>query len=236
MLPQHFRSEGEIAAAILTGRELGIGPMTSLRSIHLIKGKVGLAADLQLALMIRAGAKISWAHDGSAGLAELHITRPGQATYVSRYTTDDARAAGILSDMYKKHPGPMLRARAISAAGRAYYPDVLAGVYTPEEIASIEVDGPRDQPASLPAPASPTVYETVCELLRAAQTHADIAYARAQIKARWEGPRPTQQQLDELGMLGDHATRRADAQHRGAQRDPCDAPQREPGDEGDGGP
>lgn len=140
-IPQHLKNEGEIAAVILAGRELGLPPMTSLRSLSLIKGKVTLAADVQLALMVKAGAKHRWISDGSNGVAKLELTRPGYEPHTSTFTLEDAQKAGLASqDNYKKHQGAMLRARAVSAAARAYMPDVLAGCYVPGELE-------EDQPA-----------------------------------------------------------------------------------------
>jgi hypothetical protein len=158
-IPQHLKNEGEIAAVILAGQELGLAPMISLRSLRLIKGNVTLAADVQLALMIRAGAKIRWISDGSDGHAKLEVTRPGQAPYVSQFSLEMAKKAGLLNnDNYQKHPASMLRARCVSSAGRAYMPDVLAGCYVPGEIE-------EDVPAQ---PSKP---------LRAVRTLDDVASA-----------------------------------------------------------
>jgi hypothetical protein len=142
-IPQHLKNEGEIAAVILAGRELGLPPMTSLRSLSLIKGKVTLAADVQLALMVKAGAKHRWLSDGSNGVAKLELTRPGYEPHTSTFTLEDAQKAGLASqENYKKHQGAMLRARAVSAAARAYMPDVLAGCYVPGELEEDQVAKP----------------------------------------------------------------------------------------------
>lgn len=134
-LPAHIKNEGEIVAIVMAGRELGIAPMASLRSINLIKGRVTLAADMQLALMVRAGAKFHWASDGGNDCAELHVTRPGQETHVQRFTMDDAKRAQLSGgENWRKYPAAMLRARCVSATAKAYFPDVLAGVYVPEEL------------------------------------------------------------------------------------------------------
>lgn len=142
-LPAHIRNEGELVAIILAGRELGLSPMTSLRSINLIKGRVTLSADAQLALMVRAGAKFHWASDGGNDCAELHITRPGQETHVQRFTMEDAKRAQLAGgENWRKYPQAMLRARCVSAAAKAYFPDVLAGVYVPEELEEAEKPAP----------------------------------------------------------------------------------------------
>jgi hypothetical protein len=136
-LPTHLRGEGEIVAVVLAGRELGIGPMASIRSIKIVKGNVTLDAALQLGLMIRAGLKYRWLNDGSDGqTASLELSRDGQEPYVSTFTLAFAERAGLLKDggNWKMYPQAMLRARAISAAGKAYCPDILAGIYLPDEL------------------------------------------------------------------------------------------------------
>lgn len=44
-----------VTAAILTGRELGVGPMTALAHIHIVKGKPGQSAQLMRSLIFSAG-------------------------------------------------------------------------------------------------------------------------------------------------------------------------------------
>ena len=50
VLPPHAREPGAAAAIMLAGLELGLQPMESIRSLHLVDGRVVLAADAQLAL------------------------------------------------------------------------------------------------------------------------------------------------------------------------------------------
>lgn len=124
-----------IAAAILTGIELGIGPMEALRSIHMIEGKPTMSSEMMLGRAMRAGIRCRWVRTDANG-AEIEVTRDGYSSRLS-FTMDDARAAGLAGKgNWKTYPAAMLRARCASAAMRAFCPDVLgAGVYTPEELA-----------------------------------------------------------------------------------------------------
>lgn len=157
-IPAHLRTPGEIAAVVLAGRELGLQPMVSLRSLSMIKGKVVLAADVMLGLMIRSGVKVEWLADGSAAqgnIAKLKLFRPGHEPYTSAFSIEDAQRAGLASnDNYRKHQGAMLRARAVSAGARAYCPDVLSGCYVPGELEEDEAprakkSGGKVQPMTL---------------------------------------------------------------------------------------
>lgn len=164
-IPQHLKNEGEIAAVILAGRELGLQPMVSLRSLSMIKGKVVLAADVMLGLMIRAGAKVKWISDGANGVAKLELTRPGQEPHVSTFTMEDAQKAGLASnDNYKKHQGAMLRARAVSSAARAYMPDILSGSYVPGEL--------EEEPATSRAGKAKRTLDDVASVPRESQAIA----------------------------------------------------------------
>jgi len=138
-LPQHLQTAGAVVAVILAGRELGIPPMSSLRSISLLKGKVIIAADQQLALMKARGARVRWVKDGTDGEAVLEVTRLGESEpQLSRYTWQMAERAGLTGQpTWQKHPASMLRARAASAAGKAIMPDVLSGCYVPGELDDI---------------------------------------------------------------------------------------------------
>jgi len=134
-LPSHLKNEGEIAAVVLAGRELGIPPMASIRGIKLVKGNVTLDASLQLGCMMRAGCKVTWLDDGTGGTARLRLERPGQAAHEQVFSMEMAQRAGLAGgDNWRKYPAAMLRARCVSAAGKAYCPDILAGVYVPGEI------------------------------------------------------------------------------------------------------
>jgi hypothetical protein len=157
-LPQHLRNEGEIAAVMLAGIELGLQPMVSLRSLNMIKGKVVISADVQLGLMLRAGIKAKWLSDGRNGKAELELSRAGHEPHVSTFTLEDAQRAGLASnDNYRKHQGAMLRARCVSSAARAYCPDILAGCYVPGEIDETPPDTHREAMAAFAGPITTTL-------------------------------------------------------------------------------
>jgi len=124
-----------IVAAIMTGAEIGIGPMQALRSIHVIEGRPTLSADLMLSLALRAGIRVSWL-EKTETVARVRLSREGHGTHEHSYTIGEAKRAGLSGRAnWKRYPAAMLRARCISAALRAWCPDVLgAGVYVEGEI------------------------------------------------------------------------------------------------------
>lgn len=141
-LPKHLQNPGQIAAVVLAGQELGIPPMASIRGIKLVMGNVTLDASLQLAVMARGGVRFKWLEQTDK-VARLWLQRPGFEPHEQTFTIEDAQRAGVLSnDTWKKYPAAMLRARCVSAAGKAYAPDMLSGVYLAEELPSEEVEAP----------------------------------------------------------------------------------------------
>ena len=44
-----------VLSTVMLGRELGLPAMASLRSVHIIKGKHSLSADLMVALVLKSG-------------------------------------------------------------------------------------------------------------------------------------------------------------------------------------
>lgn len=133
-LPSAIKTPAQVAAIVLTGRELGIPPMHALRSIHIIQGKPTLAAELQLGLFHRAGGK-SQVKKSDATVCEMSFTHPNGSSHTETYTIDDAKRANLLNkDGWKNYPKAMLRARCISSGLRIVAPDIIAGIYDPEEL------------------------------------------------------------------------------------------------------
>ena len=129
---------------MLLGRELGMPAMGALRSVHIIEGKHSLSADLMVALVLKSG--------NGGVLPGGRIHRHQACTFETKrkgapqpqrlsYTIDDAEKAGIArKGNWAKMPKQMLRARAKSELARLEYPDLLAGLYTPEELRDAKVE------------------------------------------------------------------------------------------------
>lgn len=126
---------GDILIILMLGHELGLAPMQALRSVVVINGKPIVSADLAVSLVKK---------HTSCSFFRLVSTDDSQATYETErkgegrtkmiWTMQQAVAAGLAGrGPWKAHPAAMLRARASLALARAVYPDVLLGVYSPDE-------------------------------------------------------------------------------------------------------
>lgn len=146
-VPKALRGKpAAVLACILTGQELGVGPMQSLAHIHVIEGKPTQSAELMRALVQKAGhrfvvRKLSGTEVIVAGTRsdtgdELEVT----------WTWADAQTAKVTGkDVWKQYPRAMLLARATSELCRAHFADVLGGVsYTPDELGADVYIDPHD--------------------------------------------------------------------------------------------
>jgi hypothetical protein len=134
-----FRGPESTFVAILAGHDMGLTPLTALRGIHVIEGKPTISADLMASIILASG-KAKFFRcvlaESNAQKATYETHREGDPEPVRHvFTMDDAKAAELAGKgMWKKYPRNMLRARCISELARMVYPDLLAGVYTAEEL------------------------------------------------------------------------------------------------------
>lgn len=153
----------EAMMVVLAGREHGLTAMASLMNCHMIKGKFTMSADMVAALATRRGVVIELV-ESTSDKATYSFSGAGRTVPFSfTYTMADAKRAGLLgkSDSnWEKHPGPMLRARALTQGLRAVYPGLLSGAYLTDEIREVIDVTPVTQPSGnnghaslgLPAP------------------------------------------------------------------------------------
>jgi len=139
-VPTAFRGKPEaVFAAILYGDELGLGPMQSLNSIHVIEGKPSMAPELMRALVARAGHRldVKLASNDKVVLWGKRADNDSEATV--EWSMKDAQQAGLAGrGAWKTYPRAMLLARATSEICRMIFSDCIMGLsYTPEEASSI---------------------------------------------------------------------------------------------------
>lgn len=125
-----------VAAAIMYGRELGLEPMSSLRSINVIKGKPSLSSEAMRAMVMAAGHEITFPEMTNTRCVIRGRRRGSEDTTTVTYSMDDAKRAGLSGNsQYSKMPRQMLTARATAELCRLIFADVIGGL-----IADVEVD------------------------------------------------------------------------------------------------
>ena len=140
--------QADMFAAALHGRELGIGPMTSINELYLVNGTMSMSAKLMAALIYRAGhiIKLKITATGTKGTALRWHPQSSELVEVGEYefTNADAKKAGLdKKQTYSEYPKLMQSARCISGLARLFYADVIHGFgYVPEEVGVADVVEP----------------------------------------------------------------------------------------------
>lgn len=197
----------QVTAAILTGRELGLEPMASLRSIHVINSTPALAALALRAVVLAAGHRM-WVEEANNTRAVVAGVRAGD-THEQRvtWTMDDAKARGLAGKQnWRTQPRNMLIARATAEVARLVAADAILGVpYVLEELEDGDVE-----PAALPAP--PPAAET--KPLRRRQQPARPVVSRSQPAVEPRQPAEDDPPLDDQTPATEPAPRASRAQLR----------------------
>ncbi|NUP18348.1 MAG: hypothetical protein HOZ81_20145 [Streptomyces sp.] len=150
----------EIVAVVLAGHELGIKPMTSLKSIDVIQGQPALRAHAMRGIVLNKGHEIELVESD-----DQHCVMRGRRKGSENWQTvvwdiPRARQLGLLNkDQWKKQPKTMLIARATGELCRLIAADALHGMpYVAEELdgyAHGEVVQQKQAPLSVAALTAP---------------------------------------------------------------------------------
>lgn len=141
-VPSSYRGKpDEVLAAILAGRELGIGPMQALKDIHMIDGRPALAAHLQLAMLRKGGVQILDS-ESTNERAVIHARRKDTGEEATiEWTIEEADRADLTKKKnWRSYPADMLWSRAVGRLTRRIGSDLVIGMpYTAEEVADFEL-------------------------------------------------------------------------------------------------
>jgi hypothetical protein len=192
-LPAHLRTGAQVAAVILTGRELGMEPMRAVRSLSLVKGKVVESADSQLARFKADGGRAQF-KVLTESEAVLWLRHPNGDEHTESFTLADAKNAGLASnENYRKFPKAMLRSRAITAGLKSVGWEGAVGNYDPDELAPAPVDSPVNaeyvrvetvEPAQLAAPADAPTEKKAALLDKLLRSHVFTDSERVKVAQR----------------------------------------------------
>jgi hypothetical protein len=140
LLPAHLRGQPANVFVVLQGaRALDVSAFWALQSMHVIEGKLSMAAELMRALVNRAGHRVTVV-ERSSQRAVVEIQRSDRTEpYRAEFTWEDAKAAKLTGKTnWQGYPKSMMVARATAIAVRDECPDVLFGmVYTPDELGAV---------------------------------------------------------------------------------------------------
>jgi len=148
LVPKGMTTE-QVILVLQKGHELGIPPTEALASMYVVNGRVALEGEAMLGLIYGSGKcagikfePIRADEPDKQGWAVTMSRNDMALTHREVFTMKDAEKAGLLGkETYKSYPRVMLRWRAVAACARIVFPDVIGGLYLPEELgAPVEVD------------------------------------------------------------------------------------------------
>lgn len=131
-----------IAACVLYGDEVGLGPLQSLAQISVIDGRPALSAEAMRALILASGHEL-WIEDSTVSKATV-AGRRRDSQQISRvtWTMDDARRAHLAGKQnWRSYPRQMLAARATAELARMIFADAIGGLSIIEELDEGAPDG-----------------------------------------------------------------------------------------------
>ena len=249
LLPDQYRKQpASVLWAMEYGRALGLDVVTTITTIHVIKGKPTQSADLMLGRARSAGHRVRIKSERHQCVVRIQRADDPDDETVVEWTLDDAVTAGLCElrngrpyarddknrpTSWEKYPRAMLRARAIAEAVRIACPEVLHGaIYTPEELGAV-VDQ-EGNPVTVERADAPPVEQSVTvvqstpnrppqaehrDYLAEAQAAKDAATVRTLWQEAKAAGAPTDY-LDQLAAIGRQVAARAEAMAAAESGDP----------------
>jgi hypothetical protein len=140
----------QAAAIMLKGYELGLGLSASFEFIHVIDGKPSISPKGMMALIHNSGQLAAMDvqegvdKSGKPSACTVMMRRTNGFEHTITFTMEDAKTAGLIKPKggWVKYPANMLRWRAIGFCADVVFPDLIGGMYRPEELgATVDAEG-----------------------------------------------------------------------------------------------
>lgn len=146
---KYFEKLGGIAgitSIALYARELGIPVMGAVfGGLQNVMGKISMSPEMMNSLIRRDGHKIEIMESTDFACKIKGIRKDTGEVYISVFTIDDAKKAGLIrpNSGWDKYPSDMLFARCISRLRRRLFPDIASKSYVEGEVPEKEEDKPE---------------------------------------------------------------------------------------------
>ena len=155
------KTMAQAVVKIVAGKELGFGPVASLRHIYVHRGHIGLMAQLIASAIRNSGRydyKILACDDEKCEIEFFRLVREQawDSLGTAAFTIQEATRAGLVKEdsAWKTYPSDVLFARAMTRGQRRFCPDVFRQtVYSKDEIEELMRRDPNggENPALPPA-------------------------------------------------------------------------------------
>jgi hypothetical protein len=145
-----------MVAVALTGREMGLGLMQSIRGMFVVNSRIGMEGSLMMAVMRNHGVTFTWHEHSAQGCKVTGKRKDTGEEFTAQFTADDKKTAGLDSEPWKKYPRDMCRHRCEGQLFRA-----LASDYGGSSV--YEVSELQDMDYEVAAPATESTPEVQVE-------------------------------------------------------------------------
>lgn len=137
LIPRNLDTPEKVLVCLFKAQEMGIPPMEALSSMPVINNKVTLQGNLILSLINRSHNVKEMKIDSKETFCSVFMSRKDyEMSFTAQFSLDDAKKAGLLEkQIWKQYTKLMLQWRAVAICARIVFPDIMSGLYTPEEIA-----------------------------------------------------------------------------------------------------
>ena len=139
----------------------GKPPLELAKTYHIIEGKLTMRADAMLGRYLTSGGKVKWTERSDKRVAATWICDGNEveiAVTIEEMTKNGVAVGnnGKLKTNWQRFPRQMLTARNVSEAVRLLMPQIVSGIYTPEEVS----DFSNSDRQIMPAQVAPVVQHT----------------------------------------------------------------------------
>lgn len=196
----------------------GKAPLELAKTYHIVEGKLSMRADAMLGRFLTTGGKVKWLERGNEKVS-ANFSHGDNENVLIESSLEDMKKNGVAMDKtgkylkanWQKFPRQMLTARVISEGVRLLAPQLIAGVYTPEEVQDFSNDSKPVAPVARVATAPIPVKAEVVDIMPEAEVAEVSVAGREKLNTRLHDlllihePRATQE-LIRLGYIKDGQT------------------------------
>lgn len=166
IIPDALRDKPfDVQVILMTGHDLGLTFMQSIREVYVVKGKGFLSTALKVGLILQSGLCEYWNDitppDRKNVECIIETKRKGSPSKVThKFTEADAKAADLFkNNIWNQYKPVMLAKRCASQLADMVYPDVVRGMATSDDemLFETEVKGEAVRVSATTAPPTPVV-------------------------------------------------------------------------------
>ncbi|MBF0289859.1 MAG: hypothetical protein HQM14_18755 [SAR324 cluster bacterium] len=146
VVPKNYlNNPHSIFAAITLGQRFGMDPMTAISSVMVVSGKPSFPAQTMLAIvqgsgLLKSGPEFDREYDKANNVIKVtcRVQRQGRTLQSKSFSLKDADRAGLLKNTgWQNYPENMMEWRSLAFVLRLEFADILAGIYSTEEMLDV---------------------------------------------------------------------------------------------------